>query len=309
MQSLIISNKNAGMRVDKFLAQALDLSRREVLLLLEHNCITLNSRTLTLKSKGQLLVQDDQLNIRDYTDILSTKIQPNPDIKLDVLSEGSDYVVINKAAGMPVMPLKATETDTVLNAVAAHYPQLQDVGKSGGEGGLGSGVVHRLDTDTSGTLVVATEESRWQNLRAAFTNHETSKRYRAIVHDKLTGKGNERMNLVIAQHKPAKVRVVTRTEQSNSSERNCYLSWQSIETFRNCSLIEIELGTGFLHQIRAMFTHMGHPVVGDKLYGDATNIKLQAQRQMLHASYIKVMDIEAHSPDPEDFSALLKQLS
>jgi len=280
----VITAKNAGMRLDKYLAQLLGLSRREVLLLLEHNCITLNKKTVGTKVKGQLLSQNDQLSITNYKDILSTTIQPNPDINLDVLSDGSDYLVVNKVAGMPVMPLKATETHTVLNAVAAHYPQVQDVGQSGGEGGLGSGVVHRLDTDTSGTLVIATEETRWQNLRTAFKNHETTKRYRAIVHGKLKGSGTERMNLVIAQHKPAKVRVVTRPEQANSSERECNLSWQSIET--------------------------GHPVVGDKLYGleHTKKMNIQAQRQMLHASYLKVMDIEAHSPDPEDFITLLGTL-
>lgn len=314
MQTLITKAENVGMRLDKFLSLQLGLSRREVLMLLEHNCISLNNTPVGIKSKGQLLNQADQLGIRDYTDILSTKIQANPDIHLNILSEGSDYVVVDKPAGMPVMPLKATETNTVLNAIAARHPQMQDVGKSGGEGGLGSGVVHRLDTDTSGTLVLATEESRWQDLRTTFKNHETTKRYRAIVHGILQGSGSEEMNLVIAQHKPAKVRVVTRPEQSNSSERRCNLSWQSVQTFRNssygrgASLIEVELGTGFLHQIRVMFAHMGHPVIGDKVYSNKNATILQAQRQMLHASYIKVMDIEAQSPDPEDFANLLKSL-
>jgi len=311
MQTLTVTSEQAGMRIDKFLAIALELTRREVLLVLEHKCISLNNQKLTLKSKGKLLIEKDLLTISNYSDILSTTILPNPQLDLDILSTGDDYLVVNKTAGMPVMPLKPEETDTVLNAVTAHYPELQGVG----EGGLRSGVVHRLDTDTSGTLIIATEEKRWQSLRNAFKEHKTTKRYKAIVHSKLNGKGQEQMNLVIAQHKPAKVRVVTKAMtnngQSNSSERTCDLSWQTLENFGDAAtLVEIELGTGFLHQIRVMFAHMGHPVIGDKLYGNNFRLEkhVSPKRQMLHACYLKLLDIEVESPDPEDFSKLLKIL-
>lgn len=307
MQTLPITANDAGMRIDKFLAQALGLSRREVLLVLEHKCVYLNNHTLTQKAKGQLITATDSLSIADYSNIISTEIIANPNIKLEILSEGNGYVVVDKPAGLPVMPLKAHETDTVLNAVIAHHPELQDVGQTGGEGGLRSGVVHRLDTDTSGALVIATEEQRWQNLREAFTAHQTTKKYRAIVHGTVPDSGTVRMNLVIAQHKPAKVRVVTRPEQSNSSERECDLSWRTLETFHSASLIEVQLGTGFMHQIRVMFAHMGHPVIGDKVYSNPT-VAFKADRQMLHASSIEVLDIEAHSPDPEDFTRLLEVL-
>lgn len=311
MQTLTVTSEQAGMRIDKFLARALELTRREVLLVLEHKCISLNNQKLTLKSKGKLLNEKDLITVSNYKDILSTTILPNPQLTPDILATGDGYLVVNKAAGMPVMPLKPEEKDTVLNAVITGYPQLQGVG----EGGLRSGVVHRLDTDTSGTLIIATKEECWKSLRTAFKEHKTTKRYKAIVHGKLKGGGQEQMNLVIAQHKPAKVRVVTKAMtnngQSNSSERTCDLSWQTLANFRDAAtLVEIELGTGFLHQIRVMFAHMGHPVIGDKLYGNNFKLAkhLNPKRQMLHACYLKLLDIEVESPDPEDFSNLLKTL-
>ena len=286
-----------GQRLDKFLCQALTLSRREALRLLENGLVKLNGHTVSRRDKGRLLEPRSVIELENPDAVLGGLITPEPEAPLYLLAEGNGYVVVNKAAGQAVMPLRTNETGTVLNALVARYPQLQDVG----EGGLRSGVVHRLDTDTSGTLVVAIRDDTWLRLRRAFKEHRTTKLYYALVHGQLWGVGQENMHLTITQHRPAKVSVVV---TPTSSSRHCDLRWRALETFEKATLLEVSLGTGFLHQIRAMFAHKGHPVIGDKTYGTETD-RFGAARQMLHAASIRVEDVEAQSPNPADFREAL----
>src|SRR5690606_15669336 len=116
---------------------------------------------------------------------------------------GDDFVVLDKPAGMPVHPLAPGEEGTLLNAVIARWPAIDGVG----EGGLRSGVVHRLDVDTSGALVMATTHDRWLTLRKAFAAHRTQKQYVAIVRGHPPEKGEHRAYLTIARHRPARVKV------------------------------------------------------------------------------------------------------
>ena len=304
MQTFYVSKRHAKLRLDKFLVQELGLSRREALKLLEHNLVTLNGRPASSKDKGSLLETGWQVAVADPERVLQGVIVPDPDIPLTVLAEGSGLVVVDKPARMPVLPKTVSERGTVLNALVARYPQLQGVG----EGGLNSGVVHRLDTDTSGVLAVATEEEVWQELRSAFKAHRVRKRYRAIVQGPLEGMARETPYLVVARHRPAFVRVLGAEEGENTSAaRQCSLTWRSLETFKRATLVEVDLETGFLHQIRAVFSQLGHPVLGDRLYGDERAFP-GVLRHMLHAAYLELPMLEAHSPDPEDFSDVLDGL-
>lgn len=293
-----------GQRLDKFLCQTLSISRRDALRLLEQNIVKLNTQPVTQRDKGRLLAYGNTLELGDVDAVLSARIVPEPDAPLSLLAEGDGYIVADKPARQAVMPLRGDETGTLLNALVARYPELQGVG----EGGLRSGVVHRLDTDTSGTLAVATTQESWQILRTAFKEHRTTKLYHAIVQGQLWGEGQEQMHLTISQHRPAKVKV---TKHPSSTSRQCDLSWRALETFEHASLLEIRLGTGFLHQIRVMFAHKGHPVIGDKTYGEGSRglgAAFGAKRQMLHATFLKVEAIEAHSPHPPDFASMLGKL-
>ena len=276
-------------RLDVFLTKRLNLSRRAVWRLLESDLVELDGRTLSLKAKGEKLGVGSSLTVKPFAHL--DKILPQPDLALPILQVGKGFVVVDKPAGMPVRPKTSEEGGTVLNALVAQYPKLQGVG----EGGLKSGVVHRLDTDTSGVLVVATHEDVWLELRAAFSEHRTEKRYLAIVKGVPEAEGRLELPLKVTQHSPAKVSVV-------KDGRNCTLSWKRTEIFRNASLIEVKLETGFLHQIRVMFAHLGHPVLGDEVYGDVSEL---AKRQMLHASSLKAIDINVRSEPPQDFLAML----
>jgi 23S rRNA pseudouridine1911/1915/1917 synthase len=155
----------------------------------------------------------------------------------------------------------------------------------------------------------ATEESRWQQLREAFKAHAVDKRYRALVSGNLVGQGTQSLWLRVAQHRPAVVRVV---EPGTSGAFSTRLSWFCLETFDAASLLEIQLETGFLHQVRATLAHMGHPVLGDALYGEPSAhgepSASQPLRQMLHAASLEWGEIRVSSADPPDFAELLASL-
>jgi 23S rRNA pseudouridine1911/1915/1917 synthase len=179
-----------------------------------------------------------------------------------------------------------------------------------GEAGLRGGVVHRLDVDTSGVVLFATTQERWERLRAAFAEHRVEKLYRALVLGRLEGEADVEVGLVVARHRPARVRVIDpRHDARGRGARLARLRWRALEPIGPATLVEVFLETGHLHQIRASFAHLGHPVAGDRLYGPAAGEDpTGAPRQMLHAARVRVDEILAESPDPADFAAVLARL-
>jgi 23S rRNA pseudouridine1911/1915/1917 synthase len=284
----------AGERLDSLLCQHLDLSRTQVERLISDRKVRVDDRIIL--KKGTKLAAGQLVSVAPFERPEEWAVIPQPEMDLRVVGVGQGWVAVEKPSGVAVHPLEPTERDTLLNALIARYPQMQGVG----EGALKSGVVHRLDVETSGVLVFATEQETWQRLRRAFTEHRTEKIYRVLVSGRLTGSGREKVCLQVTQHKPARVRVV---EPAPGIWR-CDLQWQAIETFREATLLEVKLGTGFLHQIRATFSHLGHPVMGDVLYGAPANVL----RVMLHSASLKVEDVNVRSADPADFAAIIEHL-
>jgi 23S rRNA pseudouridine1911/1915/1917 synthase len=300
---------DAEVRLQQFLARRLHLSLSQTNRLLDLGAVRVDHWTARRKHKGYKLRAGQKVAV-------SVAQRPGQEraaasethVEIIASDDAAGWVAVNKPAGMAVHPLHPDETGTVLNALMARYPQMHGVG----EGGLRSGVVHRLDVETSGVLLFATRQETWQRLRDAFAAHETRKTYRAIVLGRLEGAGEERMLLHIARHKPAKVRIVDEAippAQRPPGTRLCRLAWRALEPFDVATLIEIDLGTGFLHQVRAMFAHLGHPVAGDPHYRpadmeDATG----AARVMLHAAALCCEDVAAAAPDPPDFALALERL-
>jgi 23S rRNA pseudouridine1911/1915/1917 synthase len=169
--------------------------------------------------------------------------------------------------------------------------------------------VHRLDVDTSGALLVATAQPAWERLRRAFRAHEVEKVYRAIVVGRLEREGSVELPLVLARHRPARVRVLGPDEEPRSrGARTGSLSWRPLELYADATLLEVRPRTGFLHQIRASLAHLGHPVAGDRTYGAGRDAR-GAGRQMLHAASVSWREVRAESPDPADFAALRERLA
>ncbi len=299
-QQFPIGASDAGQRLDRVLAAWLDLSRREVGRLLEGDRVRLNGQTLDRSEKGRPLQEDDQLEVLPFVREAEQRAIAEPTATLSVVSQGEGWLIVDKPAGAAVHPLRGEERGTLLNAVIARHPEIHGVG----EGGLRSGVVHRLDLTTSGAVLFALNETQWQRLREAFRTHAIRKVYEALVYGRLEGEGRDTLPLVIRQHHPARVTVARGTEKQ---VRACSLRWRALETFANATRVEVMLETGFLHQIRVMLAHRGHAIVGDGVYGSGRQDEHElATRPMLHARSLTYDHVHGECPPPQDFREVLR---
>lgn len=270
---------DAGMRLDAVVARALGLSRGWVRKLLGAGLVRLAGRPA---AKGAILRAGDRIDVLPF---------PRPDagplanvgIALPVLRETAGLVAIDKPAGLAVHPLDPDETTTALNALVARHPEMVGVG----EGGLRSGVVHRLDPGTSGVLVFALHEQAWRDARAAFQEKRVVKRYLARVHGAFS---EERDVELLLENRGAHVRVVERGGRLAASHI------RALETGPETSLVEVTMRTGVRHQIRATLAELGHPVVGDRLYGS----KAELERHWLHAVSIAWEGFAAEAEPPAE---------
>jgi 23S rRNA pseudouridine1911/1915/1917 synthase len=302
---LEVDERDSGCRVDVFLAEKLALSRAQARRLLARGAVRIGNRTLAEGAKGERLRAGTTVEVARFTRPENQRARPEPDVPLAVLAQGAGWLAVDKPAGVPVHPLDPDEVGTILNALIARHPEVHGVG----EGGLRSGVVHRLDVDTSGVLLFATRADAWERIRAGFSEHRITKVYRAVVVGRVEGDGAIELGFVTARHRPAKVRVVTDSELSRTrGARVGSLRWRTVETFGDrATLLEVWPRTGHLHQIRATCAHLGFPIAGDPVYGSLPDA-IGAPRQMLHASQLDYADISAASPDPPDFRAVCERL-
>ena len=291
-----ITPEEAHERLDVVLARRLDLSRAQTRKLLESGAVRVEGGSVGRSVKGLAMEAGARVAIEDFVHPRDWCVLPEPDAPLDVLAEGPGWVGVGKQAGRAVHPLEADETGTLLNALVARAPKMQGVG----EGGLRSGILHRLDLHTSGAMLFATEAGVWDRLRGAFARHEIAKTYRALVAGATPEAGRLDLRLVIAQHKPAYVKVA-----SGQGGRPTRMSFRTLERFEQASLVEVALETGFLHQVRVGFAHEGHPVLGDAVYG--AEASGAAPRQMLHCARLAFQEVAVESPDPDDLARAIAQ--
>jgi 23S rRNA pseudouridine1911/1915/1917 synthase len=307
-----VEGEEVGRRLDRFLADQLAISRARVRHLLEVGRIRLAGRSLGVSDKSRPTRLAEAFEIDGPLLASDERPLPREDLPLEVVAEGAGWLVVDKPAGCGVHPLRPDQRDTVLNAVIARVPEILGVG----EGGLRSGVVHRLDVETTGALVFATDEVDWKRLRGAFSEHRVEKRYLALVAGRFEASLHVDLLLAVKRHSPARVDVVA------SGGRRCRQRITPLRIFRAATLVEVDLETGFLHQIRASLAHLGHPILGDLDYGgtrgdgksgsgqlDASDPLLHASRPLLHAARLVVDEIAASIDPPADFEATLAALA
>ena len=311
---LELSPDRSGQRLDLFLADRLGLSRAQVRRLLERGAVSLGGRRLALRDKGRPLPAVGALAVDAFRPPQSQRAPAETSAAVGPIpvevGSGPGWLAVDKPAGMPVHPLQEAERGTVLGHLIDRHPEIHGVG----EGGLRSGVVHRLDIGTSGVLLFATEHSVWQRLRTAFGEHRVDKRYRALVLGHFDPPGGEReieLPLVVARHRPARVRVATSGERLGGRARIVSQVVRLVEPLHGASLVEVRPRTGFLHQIRVTMAHLGHPVLGDRHYGGSVEDVARmagADRHLLHAARVAFEEIVAEARDPEDFAACARRL-
>ena len=218
-------------------------------------------------------------------------------LALDVVYEDADLLVINKPPGLTVHPGAGQPGGTLANALIARIPELAALGE-----GLRPGIVHRLDKDTSGLLVVARSPRALTSLRAQVASRSASRTYLALVHDRLPH-GEGTIDAPIGRHPRhrTKMGIVP-------SGRAAVTRYRVVETFARHTLVEASLVTGRTHQIRVHFAHLGHPVAGDRVYGRGRD-ELGIGRQALHAWRLRLrhpatgVDLAFEAAPPPDFTS------
>jgi 23S rRNA pseudouridine1911/1915/1917 synthase len=286
----------AGKRLDAYLAQAIpDISRARVQLLIESGQVRVDGKDAKAKQK---LAGGESIEIEGEP-------QPPPlhavaeDIPLDILYEDQYLAVVNKPAGMMVHAGSGATDDernrgTLVNALLFHLGKLSEVG-----GELRPGIVHRLDKQTSGIILVAKDDSTHRKLGAMFSERRVEKTYISLVHGHLA-KDNVTVNLPIARDLIRRTRMTTRRAASDPGARSAVSHVSVVKRLKTpygpFTLVEVKIETGRTHQIRVHMQSLGHPVVGDYLYGAPHRILadppvkgddgLELERNFLHAAHL-----------------------
>jgi 23S rRNA pseudouridine1911/1915/1917 synthase len=213
------------------------------------------------------------------------KLEPEPNIPLDVVYEDSDVIVINKQAGISVHPSINEPAGTMANALIARYPEIKNVG----DDPIRPGIVHRLDKDTSGLLVVAKNQKAFEFLKKEWQSGQVIKKYLALVWGNLNENSGEIKSELARSIKDFRKRMVVKPEKNMGEDLKGKLAiteYKVIKKYRGFSLVEVYPKTGRMHQIRVHMASIGHPVVGDKIYGKRRERPEGLSRQFLHAFYL-----------------------
>ena len=304
MDSLKIGSEQAGLRLDAFLASQIEgWSRARLQKLIENEDVLVNGKPSKSSYK---LREGDDLEI-ELTAAPATDFAPE-DIPIDVVYEDDTLVVVSKPAGLVVHPAAGIPSGTLANALAYHFQQLP-------ARGVRPGIVHRLDRDTSGLIVVAKTEAALENLSDQFRDRTVFKSYVALVHGRMSPDSGK-IDQPLARDRSNRTRMAV-----VRGGRNALTLYRVRRSFDRFTLLDVELKTGRTHQIRVHLAWLKHPVVGDETYGGGRDNTIQdpklrahvrnLKRHFLHAEKLSFTHpktgevVKFESPLPAELSALL----
>jgi len=301
--TILVNEHESGRRLDVIIASHIS------------NCS--RSFSAGLIQRGEILVQGEvkkpgyrvktgdniRINIPAPEPVLA---EPEPH-NIDILYEDTHIIIINKEAGLVVHPAPGHNKGTLINRLLYHCPELEGIG-----GKLRPGIVHRLDKDTSGIMVVAKNDAAHTNLAAQFKSRKIKKIYLALVHGTVKD-GSGSISLPIGRHPSDRKKISTVSRKSRSAKT----FWKVIEHFNGATFLELDLKTGRTHQIRVHCAAINHPIVGDPVYGGkkaARNLPTSVPRQMLHAWRLEFAHpvtgeaMSFESPIPQDMEKVIETL-
>jgi 23S rRNA pseudouridine1911/1915/1917 synthase len=331
-RTIEVAREDAGQRLDHYLVAQLDgVSRSRVQLLLDQGDVLVNGE----REKASLKLRGGE------TILITGEPHPAPlkavaeDIPLDVVYEDADLAVVNKPAGMMVHAGSGQNDDersrgTLVNALLFRFQKLSSTG-----GELRPGIVHRLDKETSGLIIVAKNDRAHNALAEMFSAREVRKTYIALVHGAVE-RPRGTVNAAIARDPVRRTRMTTRESENSRSAVSHYEVLRRIETrFGKFTLVQVRIETGRTHQIRVHMASIGHPVVGDTLYGAAGRVtdqkasqvviskaarrklnpdRLRLERNFLHAAKLEFAHPRSHkllqleAPLPPELVGFLEKL-
>jgi len=303
LQYLCIAPAFDGKRVDQVLAQLFpQYSRAYIQRRIKEGCILRNDKPCQCSDK---VLTNDQVSITWPPE--KTLQVCGEDLGLDVLAEEDEFLVINKPAGLVVHPAKGHHGGTLVHGLLHHD---RDRFEALVDESLRPGIVHRLDKDTSGCMVIAKHEVAQANLCAAFAAREVEKTYLALVVGEF-GAITGSIHTQFGRHPTNRIKMAVLAEGG----KHAITHYRVLAFSQGISLLQIRIETGRTHQIRVHLAHLKHPVLGDSLYGGRhCDAEIDVQRQMLHAWRLAFphprtgIVREYKAPVPEDFRHILRQL-
>ena len=301
-----IGPEHAGIRLDAYLASQIEgWSRARLQRLIESEDVLVNGRAVKPSYK---LREQDEIEV-ELTAPVTDRFEPE-NIPIEIVYEDETLLVVNKPAGLVVHPAAGTPSGTLANALAFHFQQLPDSGA-----GVRPGIVHRLDRDTSGLLVVAKTEAALENLSDQFRDRTVFKSYVALVHGRVLSDSG-RIDQPLARDPSNRTRMAV-----VRGGRNALTLYRVRRSFQRFTLLDVELKTGRTHQIRVHLAWLKHPVVGDETYGGGRDNTIQdarlrarirhLNRHFLHAEKLAFTHPETgqlmkfESPLPAELSEVL----
>lgn len=300
-QTFLIDAADAGKRIDSFLSEQLEGVTRSM----AQNWIAQNDVMLEQGSalkKNYKLCAGDVIRVR-IPAAQTVSVLPQ-DIPIDIVYEDDDIIVVNKARGMVVHPAAGNWDGTLVNALMFHCGERL----SGINGEIRPGIVHRIDKDTSGLLVVAKNDVAHQSLAEQIACHSAAREYKAIV------VGNPRESSGTIQQPIGRHKTDRKKMAITPDGRDAITHYQVLERYRGYALMQFQLETGRTHQIRVHMASIGHPIIGDPLYGVKKDRFSQLNGQCLHAYRLSLDHPRTgermvfESPLPEYFIAVLDKL-
>lgn len=298
MEKLTLICENNSCRIDAFIAENTDISRSRAVKLIEAGSVTLNGKTVNKKAA---------LKAGDTVEIIVPEAVPleaqAQEIPLDILYEDNDLLVVNKPKGMVVHPAAGNFEGTLVNALLAHCK-----GSLSGIGGvMRPGIIHRIDKNTSGLLMVAKNDNSHKHLAAQIKEHSFVREYEAVVYGNV--KNDEgTINAPIGRHPVHRKKMAV----TDKNSKEAVTHYKVINRYNGFTHIRCKLETGRTHQIRVHMSYIGHPLAGDDVYGPKKVIK-ELEGQCLHAKKLGFVhpngkEMEFESELPEYFSVFLSKL-
>ena len=311
-RKIIVSKDFNSLRLDQFLkAELPSVSRGYIQKIIKKGNVLINGNP---DKKGDILKEGDVVYIKEVLFPDEVELKPNPHLPIKIIYEDKDIIVIDKPYGIPSHPVDFGETDTVANFLIAKFPEIKNIG----EKPLEPGMIHRLDINTSGLMLVAKNRKSFERLKYDQKEGKIKKVYSGLVIGNLEEGGKIETHIAHHPKDERKMKVFASEEDIKKYKaRKAVTIFEVSKKYSGYTLLKVRIEKGLMHQIRVHLASIGHPIAGDKLYQTKKFRKLDATnlgRHSLHASGIEFphpssgKHIKFSSPLPQELEEVLRQL-